>query len=82
MGSRGMFLAPWTLDVNPKSKIIATLVWVSLPRQPLHLWGKSYLMGIGNKLGQFLDNFDPKGGQYSCVCVCLEFNIEKDRLKC
>jgi hypothetical protein len=37
MGSRGLFLAPWTIDFNPEVEITAAHVWVRLPHLPLHL---------------------------------------------
>ena len=77
MGSRGLFLAPWSLDFNPKAEITAAPVWVRLPHLPLHLWGKSSLADIGNKLGRFLDSAEPKGEQYSCARICVEVNLEK-----
>ena len=61
MGSRGLFLVPWTLDLNPGAEITTTPVWVRLPHLPLHLWGISSLEDIGNKLGRFLDRAEPKG---------------------
>jgi len=77
MGSRGLFLAPWTLDFNPEAEITAAPVWVRLPHLPLHLWGKSSLEDIGNKLGRFLDSTEPKGDQYTCARICVEVNLEK-----
>jgi hypothetical protein len=77
MGSRGLFLAPWTLDFNPRAKITAAPVWVRLPHLPLHLWGKRSLKDIGNKLGHYLDSVVPKGDQFTCARICVEFNLEK-----
>jgi hypothetical protein len=77
MGSRGLFLAPWTLDFNPGAEITAAPVWVRLPHLPIHLWGKSSLEDIGNKLGRFLDSVEPKGGQFTCARICVEVNLEK-----
>jgi len=77
MGSRGLFLAPWTLDFNPEAELTAAPIWVRLPHLPLHLWGKSSLEDIGNKLGRFLDSSEPKGGQYTCARICVEVNLEK-----
>jgi hypothetical protein len=72
-----LFLAPWTLDFNPGAEITAAPVWVRLPHLPLHLWGKSSLKDIGNKLGRFLDSVEPKGGQITCARICVEVNLEK-----
>jgi hypothetical protein len=77
MGSRGLFLAPWTIDFNPEVEITAAPVWVRLPHLPLHLWGTSSLEDIGNKLGRFLDSAEPKGDQYTCARICVEVNLEK-----
>jgi len=77
MGTRGLYLAPWTLDFNPEVEITAAPVWVRLPHLPLHLWGKSSLEDIGNKLGRFLDSAEPKGGQFACARICVEVNLEK-----
>ena len=77
MGSRGLFLAPWSLDFNPEAEITAAPVWVRLPHLPLHLWGKSSLADIGNKLGRFLDSAEPKGDQFTCARICVEVNLEK-----
>jgi hypothetical protein len=77
MGSRGLFLAPWTLDFNPGVEITAAPVWVRLPHLPLHLWGRSTLEGIGNKLGRFLDNAKPKEEQFTCARICVEVNLEE-----
>jgi len=77
MGSRGLFLAPWTLDFNPEAEITAAPVWVRLPHLPLHLWGKSSLKDIGNKLGRFLESAEPKGDLFTCARICVEVNLEK-----
>jgi len=77
MGSRGLFLAPWTPDFNPEAEITAAPVWVRLPHLPLHLWGIESLEDIGNKLGRYLDKADPKGDQYTCARICVEVNLEK-----
>jgi len=77
MGSRGLFLAPWTLDFNPEAEITAAPVWVRLPHLPLHLWGKSSLKDIGNKLGRFLESTEPKGDIFTCARICVEVNLEK-----
>jgi hypothetical protein len=77
MGSRGLFLAPWTLDFNPEAEITAAPVWVRLPHLPLHLWGTRSLEDIGNKLGRFLDSAEPKGDQFTCARICVEVNLEK-----
>jgi hypothetical protein len=77
MGSRGLFLAPWTLDFNPGDEITAAPVWVRLPHLPIHLWGRSSLEDIGNKLGRFLDSVEPKGDQFTCARICVEVNLEK-----
>jgi len=77
MGSRGLFLAPWTLDFNPEAEITAAPVWVRLPHLPLHLWGKNSLKDIGNKLGRFLESTEPKGNIFHCARICVEVNLEK-----
>jgi hypothetical protein len=77
MGSKGLFLAPWTLDFNPGAEITAAPVWVRLPHLPLHLWGISSLEDIGNKLGRFLDRAEPKGEQFTCARICVEVNLER-----
>jgi len=77
MGSRGLFLAPWTMDFNPEAELTAAPIWVRLPHLPLHLWGISSLEDIGNKLGRFLDSSEPKGGQFTCARICVEVNLEK-----
>jgi hypothetical protein len=77
MGSRGLFLAPWTLEFNPGAEITAAPVWVRLPHLPLHLWGINSLEDIGNKLGHFLDSVEPKGDQFTCARICVEVNLEK-----
>jgi hypothetical protein len=81
MGSRGLFLAPWTLDFNPEAEITAAPVWVRLPHLPLHLWGTNSLEDIGNKLGRFLDRAEPKGDQFTCARICVEVNLEKGLLE-
>lgn len=77
MGSRGLFLAPWTIDFNPEDEITAAPIWVRLPHLPLHLWEPSTLEDIGNKLGRFLDSAEPKGDQFTCARICVEVNLEK-----
>jgi hypothetical protein len=77
MGSRGLFLAPWTLDFNPGAEITAAPVWVRLPHLPLHLWGRSTLEDIGNTLGRFLDSVKPKEELFTCARICVEVNLEK-----
>lgn len=61
MGSRGLFLAPWSLGFNLEAEITAALVWVRLPNLLLHLWGKSTLIDIGNKLRRYVDTQNQKG---------------------
>ena len=71
MGSRGLFLAPWSLDFNPEVEITAAPVWVRIPHLPLHLWGKISLADIGNKLGRFLDSAETKRGSvHLCPHMC------------
>ena len=77
MGSRGLFLAPWTIDFHLGDEITTAPVWVRLPHLPLHLWGKGSLEDIGNKLGRFLDSAEPKGDQFTCARICVEVNLEK-----
>jgi hypothetical protein len=77
MGSKGLFLAPWTLHFNPGAEITTAPVWVRLPHLPLHLRGISSLEDIGNKLGRFLDRAEPKGEQFTCARICVEVNLEK-----
>jgi hypothetical protein len=77
MGSRGLFLAPWTLGFNPESEITIAPIWVRLPHLPLHLWGPRSLEDIGNKLGHFLDSAEPKGDHFTCARICVEVNLEK-----
>jgi hypothetical protein len=55
MDTRGMFLAPWSLDFNPEDGITTTLVWVRLSFLPLIFWEENYLRDIENKLGKFMD---------------------------
>jgi hypothetical protein len=81
MGSRGLFLAPWTLDFNPEAEITAAPVWVRLPHLPLHLWGIDSLEDIKNKLGHFLDKAEPKGDQFTYARICVEVNLEKGLLE-
>jgi hypothetical protein len=61
MGSRGMYLSPWTLDFNPDQEITAAPIWVRLPLLPLIFWDDSSLRAIGNKLGHYIDCAKPKG---------------------
>ena len=77
MGSRGLFLAPWTIDFNPGDEITAAPVWVRMPNLPLPLWEKPSLEEIGNKLGRFLDSAETKGAQFTCARICVEVNLEK-----
>ena len=77
MGSRGLFLAPWTLGFNPEAEITAVPIWVRLLNLPLHLWGKITLTDISNKLGCYLDSANPKGGQFRCAHICVEVTLEK-----
>jgi hypothetical protein len=77
MGLRGLFLAPWTLEFNPRAEITAAPVWVRLPHLPLHLWGRNSLEDIGNKLGHFLDSVEPKGDQFTRARIFVEVNLEK-----
>jgi hypothetical protein len=77
MGSRGLFLGPWTLDFNLEAEITAAPVWGRLPHLPLHLWGTRSLEDIGNKLGLFLDRAEPKGDQFTCARICVEVNLKK-----
>ena len=51
MGSRGLFLAPWTLEFNPRAEISAAPIWVRLPHLPLHIWGKALWRTLEIRLG-------------------------------
>jgi hypothetical protein len=77
MGSRGMFLSPWSLDFNPEDEISTTPVWVRLPFLPLIFWEENYFRAIGNKLGRYIDWAEPKGNQYSYAIICVEVDLEK-----
>ena len=77
MGSRGLFLAPWTLGLIPDAEITTAPVWVRLPNLPLHLWGKITLANINNKPGHYLDSADPKVNKLRCARICVEVNLEK-----
>ena len=81
MGSRGMFLAPWTLDFNPGAEITAAPIWVRLSHLPLHLWGIRSLEDIGNKLGRFLDKAEQKGISLPALVFVLRLTSRKDLRK-
>lgn len=49
MGSKGLYLAPWSLDFNPGQEIASVPVWVKLPHLPLIFWDDDNLRDIGNK---------------------------------
>ena len=51
MGSKGLFLAPQTLDFNPIMEMLEVPVLVKLSHFPFFLWHNDNLKLIGNKLG-------------------------------
>jgi len=55
MGSKGMYLFPWTLDFDLEQEITTTPVWVKLPHLLLIFWDECSLRDIGNKLDHFID---------------------------
>jgi hypothetical protein len=78
MGSRGMYLNSWTPDFNPENDIPnAVPVWVRLPFLPLHCWNNETIKSIGNTLGKFIDQEEPKEGLQASACICVEVDMEK-----
>ena len=69
MGSKGLFLAPWTLDFNPTREISKVLVWVRLPHFPFVLWDNEILKLIGDKLGRYIEHAEIKEGILSCARI-------------
>jgi hypothetical protein len=45
MGSRGMYLSPWSHEFNPKEEITTTPMWVRLIHLPL-VFGMKYISDI------------------------------------
>ena len=41
----------------------------------MHCWGEESLRAIGNGLGKYIDQADPKG-QYSFARICVEVDLE------
>jgi hypothetical protein len=78
MGARGLYLNRWTLDFNPENDIPSTvLVWVRLPFLPLHCWNEETIKEIGNSLGWYIDNAEPKEGLQACAWICVEVDLKK-----
>jgi hypothetical protein len=76
MGPQGLYLNRWTPDFDPTMDIPkAVPVWVRLPNLPMHCWGEESLRAIGNGLGKYIDQADPKG-QYSFARICVEVDLE------
>jgi hypothetical protein len=68
MGSRGMFMSPWTLAFNLEEEITTAPVWVRLTYLSLVFWDESSPRDIGNKLGRYM---------YSYVRISVEMDLEK-----
>ena len=78
MGPRGIHLNKWDLSFDPKKYIPSSvLVWVKFPHLPLHYWSDEDLKAIGNTLGKYIDNSEPKPPMFSCVRICVEVDLEK-----
>jgi hypothetical protein len=77
MGSKGLFLSPWTLDFNPNMEISYAPVWIRLSHLPLIFWGEDNFKAIGNKLGRFITHSEPKGNIYTCARICVDMDFSK-----
>ena len=73
-----MYLNQWTLYFSPKNNIPYVIpVWVRLPFLPLHCWNDETIKNIGNALGRFIDQVEPRDILQSCAHLCVEVDLEK-----
>jgi hypothetical protein len=77
-----MYLNKWTPNFSPENDIpFVVLVWVRLPRLPLHRWSDDALRCIRKSIGQYIDRAEPKENFFSCARICIEFDLEKGILE-
>lgn len=77
-GSKGMFLIPWTLYLDPKIEITIAPIWIKLLPLTIFLWIQSTFKYIGDKLEDHIDKTKPKGEIYSYTKIC-EYRFEKKK---
>jgi hypothetical protein len=78
MGTRGMYLNQWTPNFSPENDIPSIVpVWVRLPFLPLHCWNDETIKNIGNTLGRFIDQVEPRDRLQPCARLCVEVDLEK-----
>jgi hypothetical protein len=77
MGSRGLFLAPWTLDFNPEVEITAAPVWVRLASPSLAPLGDKIFGGHRKQAWAFPGQYGTERGPVYCTRICVEVNLEK-----
>jgi hypothetical protein len=58
-----------------------TLVWIILSHLPIIFWDEDSLKYIGDKLGHYIDQVEPKGNIYSYARICVKIDFEKGLLK-
>ena len=75
MGPQGLYLNRWTSDFDPTVDVPKVVtIWDCLPNLLIHCWTPS-LWTIGDKLGKYIDNSNPKEN-YSCARICIEVDLE------
>jgi len=78
MGSRGMYLNKWTLDVFPENDIPSTILsWVWLLYLPLYQRNDETIMSIKNTLGRYIDYARPRDGILARAQIYVEVDLEK-----
>lgn len=76
MDSRGLYLNKWTPDFDSELDIPnAVPVWVRLPHLPLHCWGDESVRAIGNDVGNYIDQSEPRDNMQACAHICVEVDL-------
>jgi len=82
MDSRGLYLNKWTPNFDLELDIPnAVPVWVQLPQLPLHCWGDESMRAIGNAIGKYIDQSEPKDNMQAYARISIEVDLGKGLLE-
>lgn len=76
MGTKGLFLAPWSLDFHQHNEITLDHIWVKHPHFPLLLWDVQTLNLICDKLESYIGHVGGDSRHFSYV-ICINLDIKK-----
>ena len=77
MGSKSLFLAPFTLDFKSTMEILKVPIWIKLLHFPLVLWDTNIFNVIGDKLCHYTKHAKIKVGIISCARICVVVDLKK-----